>query len=1110
MPATPTNNTKPASPANEEDEAQSLLESLMSTVDNTPELAKSPSPGTTSNAATATESSQPVAAPAASASAPLKSSRELPAPPGRSNSVSTPVASPCEQSPPPPPLPEHVPISTSTTSTTASFPSTPGRESMTTSSSTDSLDSLASSSTPPVVATSTPTPAATPTPTLPSAHTPPVSTPQNITSTVPSGSSAEAKKARQAAFEQLLEQKGGKNDKKEDKKEDKKDKKEEDDKKTRPRRISFMKRNKDSTENNAKPSAEEALKNASQASAAAPGATETASPSGWRRATVKMEPGDTPEANSSPQYLHRRTDFRDTMRLTARMRASSLEIDFTPLGSTKPHFSSATLAPQHLSPTPPATKRLVEQNPKVPSPNPSPPLSDESTPVQSAPAQSLPVPQATPLPRPTTPTDEPKPATSTRRKKVDFESLVNPMKLQPAKVGKPEPEIDWEPAMRGITLFNDHPVKGMQVLYEDGIVENTPVYIAQFLFNCSLLAKDKVGDFLSERESTDILAEYLALLNLSNYGFEMALRFFLQQFRLPGESQKIDRLMQGFADAYYESCDKTVFLENPSVYVLAFSLIMLNTDLHKKSVKHKMTPEQYLINSRKINKGKDFPRSFMMHLYQQINDWELRMNENLKYPKALKAGWLFKDTGIHSVPAMPGKWISTILRARGRPFKNHKIRSNGQTREMKMMAENKWSGQEWLDAFKLVLNNQQQARPKFLLHGTTTQTTTDPESDSEVSETDDEYFTGPRSSSTTPDNENSEHSTPEITTSEPETPDTETATQAKSPEPTEEGNEGSGTDSPPASSPVLESTIQPSSSTSPTSPTSIQRDEQQPPPLPPRPKKSPDIVPEHTEEKPETEDTSNSTTACTSTTTRKKKKPTEPIEILDSETGIGVGKVCSLRRACKRGHPHMRVCVAVFNKEGQILCMPSSTYENAWQFLLQQHVPVGKDITQIANEICVSLGVVPDDTTIKLTKLFTTKALLARLHSSSISVFLEVFALIVPDIDCLQHLPTPVVPPKSKSEIITHTTPAAPKNISHFVDVTALQAGLQKYDSASSSEDTNTDEDDLDASKETSAPDNVDVEGAPPGPWDYCLSGQAGIKSFFDAIAGAIWVLILL
>ena len=69
-----------------------------------------------------------------------------------------------------------------------------------------------------------------------------------------------------------------------------------------------------------------------------------------------------------------------------------------------------------------------------------------------------------------------------------------------------------------------------------------------------------------------------------------AARTFLNGFRLPGEAQKIDRLMEKFAERYV-SCNPEAFKSADVAYVLAYSVIMLNTDAHNPQVKVKMSQQ---------------------------------------------------------------------------------------------------------------------------------------------------------------------------------------------------------------------------------------------------------------------------------------------------------------------------------------------------------------------------------------------------------------------------------------------------------------------------------------------------------------------------------------
>lgn len=81
--------------------------------------------------------------------------------------------------------------------------------------------------------------------------------------------------------------------------------------------------------------------------------------------------------------------------------------------------------------------------------------------------------------------------------------------------------------------------------------------------------------------------------------------------------------MQSFAGVFHTD-NPAVFLSEDTAYVLAFSVIMLNTDQHNPSVKNKMTKEGFIRNNKGIEVDKqDLPVSFLSQLYDNIKLHEL-------------------------------------------------------------------------------------------------------------------------------------------------------------------------------------------------------------------------------------------------------------------------------------------------------------------------------------------------------------------------------------------------------------------------------------------------------------------------------------------------------
>lgn len=142
----------------------------------------------------------------------------------------------------------------------------------------------------------------------------------------------------------------------------------------------------------------------------------------------------------------------------------------------------------------------------------------------------------------------------------------------------------------GINLFNRKPKKGIDFLVSTKKVGHSPDEIATFLIrNDSLLNKTLIGDYLGEGDelSINVMHAYVDSFNFQDIEFDEAIRLFLQGFRLPGEAQKIDRIMEKFAERYCK-CNPKVFSSADTAYVLAYSIIMLNTDAHNPMVKNKV------------------------------------------------------------------------------------------------------------------------------------------------------------------------------------------------------------------------------------------------------------------------------------------------------------------------------------------------------------------------------------------------------------------------------------------------------------------------------------------------------------------------------------------
>lgn len=204
----------------------------------------------------------------------------------------------------------------------------------------------------------------------------------------------------------------------------------------------------------------------------------------------------------------------------------------------------------------------------------------------------------------------------------------------------------------GRKKFNMDPKKGIEYLIEHELLQNSSEDIAQFLFKGEGLNKTAIGDYLGERHdfNIEVLKAFVNLHEFSDTILVQALRQFLWSFRLPGEAQKIDRMMECFAQRYFD-LNPGVFTSTDTCYILSFSIIMLNTSLHNPSIKDKPTVDRFIAMNRGINDGGDLPEELLVSLFESIKKEPFKIPEDdgndlmHTFFNPIKEGWLLKQGG---------------------------------------------------------------------------------------------------------------------------------------------------------------------------------------------------------------------------------------------------------------------------------------------------------------------------------------------------------------------------------------------------------------------------------------------------------------------------------
>uniref|UniRef100_A0A8U7MYK6 Cytohesin 4 n=1 Tax=Corvus moneduloides TaxID=1196302 RepID=A0A8U7MYK6_CORMO len=201
----------------------------------------------------------------------------------------------------------------------------------------------------------------------------------------------------------------------------------------------------------------------------------------------------------------------------------------------------------------------------------------------------------------------------------------------------------------GRKKFNMDPEKGIQYLIEHQVLSSDLQEIARFLHKGEGLNKTAIGDYLGGRDPTNIqiLQAFVACHQFANLNLVQALRQFLWSFRLPGEAQKIDRMMEAFAN-WYCKCNPGVFQSTDTCYVLSFSIIMLNTSLHNPNVKDKPHFERFVSINRGIDNGGDLPEELLKNLFESIKNEPFSIPEDdgndltHTFFNPNREGWLLK------------------------------------------------------------------------------------------------------------------------------------------------------------------------------------------------------------------------------------------------------------------------------------------------------------------------------------------------------------------------------------------------------------------------------------------------------------------------------------
>ncbi|KPJ02511.1 Golgi-specific brefeldin A-resistance guanine nucleotide exchange factor 1 [Papilio xuthus] len=197
---------------------------------------------------------------------------------------------------------------------------------------------------------------------------------------------------------------------------------------------------------------------------------------------------------------------------------------------------------------------------------------------------------------------------------------------------------------QGTELFNQKPERGVEFLQEHGVLATPldPHQVALFLRENPDLDKKMIGEYICKRSSrgeegtgagegvsggVSVLSAFADSFDYRGQRIDIALRQYLETFRLPGEAPLIFLVMEKFAERWHTT-NGSPFANTDAAFRLAYAIIMLNMDQHNHNAKKlnvPMTAEDFVRNLRGCNGTGDFDQPMLEAIFNAIKNEEMVM-----------------------------------------------------------------------------------------------------------------------------------------------------------------------------------------------------------------------------------------------------------------------------------------------------------------------------------------------------------------------------------------------------------------------------------------------------------------------------------------------------
>jgi len=209
-----------------------------------------------------------------------------------------------------------------------------------------------------------------------------------------------------------------------------------------------------------------------------------------------------------------------------------------------------------------------------------------------------------------------------------------------------EDQINWkaeyywriDPRNR-IELFQEMPVRCIKSMLKDRLI-NSQEELIRFLQTPGL-NRNNIYQILVRPQQVNfdesLLECYLKMLGFENMSLVDALRKFVWNFGMPRDQGGMRYTLRKFSESYFSANPNSgIFSSGEEVYLLVYSIIMLNTDLHHPGVKLKMQCKSF-VGAVQVIEGLNASEEYLKSIYYSIQNEEICEEGKLPYDVLLKS-----------------------------------------------------------------------------------------------------------------------------------------------------------------------------------------------------------------------------------------------------------------------------------------------------------------------------------------------------------------------------------------------------------------------------------------------------------------------------------------